>query len=78
MEEGSIGGFGDHVLHFLTLDGLMDNGDLKFRPMVLPDQYFEAASQYEQYETAGLNASHIKGTVLRLAQKIKVPVPQES
>jgi len=78
IEEGSIGGFGDHVLHFLTLDGLMDDGDLKFRPMVLPDQYFEAATQFEQYDAAGLNASHIKGTVLRLAQKIKIPVPQES
>lgn len=78
IEEGSIGGFGDHVLHFLTLDGLMDNGDLKFRPMVLPDQYFEAGTQYEQYDNAGLNASHIKGTILRLAQKIQVPVPQES
>mmetsp|Transcript_21269 Transcript_21269/g.27449 ORF Transcript_21269/g.27449 Transcript_21269/m.27449 type:complete len:731 (+) Transcript_21269:200-2392(+) len=78
IEEGSIGGFGDHVLHFLTLDGLMDDGNLKFRPMVLPDQYFEAATQFEQYDLAGLNASHIKGTVLRLAQKIQVPVPQES
>lgn len=78
IEEGSIGGFGDHVLHFLTLDGLMDEGNLKFRPMVLPDQYFEAATQFEQYDLAGLNASHIKGTILRLAQKIQVPVPQES
>ena len=78
IEEGSIGGFGDHVLHFLTLDGLMDDGNLKFRPMVLPDKYFEAGTQFEQYDAAGLNASHIKGTVLRLAQKIKIPVPQES
>ena len=73
VEEGSIGGFGDHVLHFLSLDGALDNGDLKFRPMVLPDAYFEAATQYEQYEMAGLNAHHIRGTVLRLAQKVEVP-----
>ncbi|KAL7451071.1 hypothetical protein ACHAWC_002917 [Mediolabrus comicus] len=73
VEEGSIGGFGDHVLHFLSLDGALDNGDLKFRPMVLPDAYFEAATQYEQYEMAGLNSHHIRGTVLRLAKKVEVP-----
>jgi 1-deoxy-D-xylulose-5-phosphate synthase len=77
VEEGSIGGFGDHVLHFLTLDGALDEGNLKFRPMVIPDTYFEAGTQYEQYEAAGLNAKHIKGTVLRLTKRIKVPVLQE-
>lgn len=77
VEEGSIGGFGDHVLHFLSLDGALDDGDLKFRPMVLPDTYFEAATQYEQYEMAGLNAHHIEGTVLRLAKKVEVPVLSE-
>lgn len=78
VEEGSIGGFGDHVLHFLSLDGALDKGGLKFRPMVLPDTYFEAATQYEQYELAGLNSHHIRGTVLRLAKKIEVPVLEET
>jgi len=73
IEEGSIGGFGDHVLHFLTLDGLMDDGNLKFRPMVIPDTYFEAATQYEQYERAGLNSEHIRGTILRLTKRMNVP-----
>mmetsp|Transcript_27103 Transcript_27103/g.50798 ORF Transcript_27103/g.50798 Transcript_27103/m.50798 type:complete len:526 (-) Transcript_27103:75-1652(-) len=74
IEEGSIGGFGDHVLHFLSLDGLLDDGDLKFRPMVIPDSYFEAATQFEQYDQAGLNARHIKGTILRLTKRMQVPV----
>jgi len=73
VEEGSIGGFGDHVLHFLTLDGLMDDGDLKFRPMVIPDAYFETGTQHEQYELAGLNAEHIRGTILRLTKRKKAP-----
>ena len=77
IEEGSIGGFGDHVLHFLTLDGLMDDGNLKFRPMVIPDTYFEAASQYEQYELAGLNSEHIRGTILRLTKRMNVPKLEE-
>lgn len=77
VEEGSIGGFGDHVLHFLSLDGQLDDGKLKFRPMVLPDAYFEAATQYEQYEMAGLNSHHIRGTVMRLAKRVDVPVLSE-
>jgi 1-deoxy-D-xylulose-5-phosphate synthase len=78
VEEGSIGGFGDHVLHFLALDGLMDDGGLKFRPMVIPDAFFETATQNEQYEQAGLNSEHIKGTILRLTQRLKVPVLEEA
>jgi 1-deoxy-D-xylulose-5-phosphate synthase len=77
IEEGSIGGFGDHVLHFLTLDGALDDGNLKFRPMVIPDTLFEAATQYEQYDQAGLNSQHIRGTILRLAKRLQVPVLQE-
>lgn len=66
VEEGSIGGFGDHVLHFMALEGLLDDGNTKIRPMVLPDRYIEHGSQKQQYETAGLSASDIEMTVLKL------------
>ena len=66
VEEGSIGGFGDHVLHFLALSGALDNGTLKVRPMVLPDKYIEAAGQNEQYEEAGLSSRFIENTALKL------------
>lgn len=66
IEEGSIGGFGDHVLHFAALEGMLDNGDVKMRPMVLPDRYIEHGSQTDQYEEAGLTAAHIEATALRL------------
>ena len=69
VEEGSIGGFGDHVLHFMALDGLLDTGDVRIRPMVLPDRYIDHGSQTEQYEEAGLSASHIQSTALRLLGK---------
>jgi len=78
VEEGSIGGFGDHVLHFLSLDGLMDEGGLKFRPMVMPDSYFETATQQEQYDQAGLNSQHIRGTIMRLTTRVSVPVLEEA
>ena len=66
VEEGSIGGFGDHVLHYLALQGALDDGNLKVRPMVLPDKYIETGSQNEQYEEAGLNDFFIEKTVLKL------------
>ena len=36
IEEGSIGGFGSHVMQFLSDRGVFDKG-LKFRSMILPD-----------------------------------------
>jgi len=72
IEEGSIGGFGDHVLHYCSLAGLLDDGKLKVRPMVLPDKYIEAAGQGEQYEEAGLSASFIENTARKLLGKQSV------
>lgn len=66
VEEGSIGGFGDHILHFAALEGMLDDGKTKFRPMVLPDRYLDHGSQTEQYEEAGLSARHIEATAMRL------------
>ena len=74
IEEGSIGGFGDHVLHYLALKGLLDDGSTKVRPMVLPDKYFEAGTQAEQYEEAGLNARYIEATALKLLGRDSAPL----
>uniref|UniRef100_A0A1J3H5Z8 1-deoxy-D-xylulose-5-phosphate synthase n=1 Tax=Noccaea caerulescens TaxID=107243 RepID=A0A1J3H5Z8_NOCCA len=65
VEEGSIGGFGSHVVQFLAVDGLMD-GKLKWRPVVLPDRYIEHGSPLDQLAEAGLTASHIAATALNL------------
>ena len=63
IEEGSIGGFGSHVLHFLAREGLLDKG-LKVRPMVLPDRFIDQDKPDAMYETAGLNASGTVATAL--------------
>ncbi|KVH87635.1 Deoxyxylulose-5-phosphate synthase [Cynara cardunculus var. scolymus] len=65
VEEGSIGGFGSHVAQFLTLDGKLD-GSIKWRPIVLPDNYVEQASPMEQLSLAGLTGHHIAATALSL------------
>ncbi|MBB5538653.1 1-deoxy-D-xylulose-5-phosphate synthase [Rhizobium giardinii] len=69
IEEGAVGGFGSHVLQFLTHEGLLDNG-LKIRPMVLPDIWMEQAKPEAMYAKAGLDRAGIVATVFRaLGQK---------
>ena len=58
IEEGSVGGFASHVLQYLALAGLLDNG-LKIRPMTLPDTFIEHDNPVKQYDEARLNAKHI-------------------
>jgi len=53
--------------------GLILQGKLKMRPMVLPDTFIEAGTQTEQYEEAGLSAGHIRASVLRLFDQTPVP-----
>lgn len=73
VEEGSIGGFGAHVMQFLVLEGFLD-GRLKFRPMCLPDRYIEHGTQAEQLAEAGLTASHIAATAAKVLG-VRSPAP---
>jgi 1-deoxy-D-xylulose-5-phosphate synthase len=58
VEEGSVGGFASHVLHFLAHQGLLENG-LKVRPLVLPDAFVEQAKPERMYADAGLDSAGI-------------------
>jgi 1-deoxy-D-xylulose-5-phosphate synthase len=71
VEEGSVGGFGSHVLQFLAENGLLDRG-LKVRPLVLPDTFIAHDKPERMYEIAGLNAPSIVQTAL-LALGLKQP-----
>ena len=62
IEEGSVGGFGSHVLQFLATSGLLEKG-LKVRPMVLPDIFVDQDKPAAMYEQAGLDADGIVKTV---------------
>ncbi len=69
IEEGSVGGFGSHVLTFLATEGLIDNG-LKVRPLTLPDEWTDQASPAAMYARAGLDRAGIVSTVFKaLGQK---------
>ncbi len=63
VEEGSVGGFGSHVLSHLAETGLLDRG-LKVRTMVLPDVFIDHDAPNKMYERAGLAAPGIVTTVL--------------
>jgi 1-deoxy-D-xylulose-5-phosphate synthase len=54
IEEGSIGGFGSHVMQFLSDRGVFDRG-LKFRSMILPDLFIDQDTPEKMYEVAGLD-----------------------
>jgi 1-deoxy-D-xylulose-5-phosphate synthase len=59
VEEGSVGGFGSHVLQLLTDEGALDSGVLKVRAMVLPDLNIDQDTQARQLALAGLDADAI-------------------
>ena len=63
IEEGSVGGFGSHVLQELADSGLLDRG-LKVRTMMLPDEFIDHDSPARMYEKAGLAAPSIVATAL--------------
>lgn len=63
VEEGSVGGFGSHVLHLLAQHGALDRG-LKVRSLTLPDRFLDHDLPKVQYDEAGLNATNIVASVL--------------
>jgi len=58
IEEGSIGGFGAHVMQALAEHGVLDRG-IKIRSMVLPDVFIDQDSPNAMYAKASLDAKSI-------------------
>jgi len=59
IEEGSIGGFGSHVMQTLAEHGVLDNGLVRVRSMVLPDVFLDHDTPAAMYGRAGLDAKGI-------------------
>ncbi len=62
IEEGSVGGFGSHVMQFLSDRGVFDKG-LKFRSMILPDIFIDQDTPEKMYEKAGLDSLSISNKI---------------
>ncbi|MFI4963955.1 MAG: 1-deoxy-D-xylulose-5-phosphate synthase [Caulobacterales bacterium] len=58
VEEGSIGGFGSQVLHYIANAQLMRQG-LTLRTLTLPDAFQDQDDMDRQYDLAGLNAADL-------------------
>jgi len=71
VEEGSVGGFGSHVLQHLAQSGALDGG-LKVRSMVLPDTFIDHDAPARMYDLAGLNANGIVDTVFKALGREKL------
>ena len=77
IEEGSIGGFGAHVMQFLAMAGFMDAG-LKIRPMLLPDRFVAHGTPAGMYEDAGLTAHHIVDMALSALGSNSATMPRRA
>ena len=58
VEEGSVGGFGSHVLQHLATSGALDHG-LKVRALAMPDQYLDQMAPAAMVKAAGLDSDGI-------------------
>ena len=63
VEEGAIGGFGAHVMQFLSEVGALDRTNFKIRSMILPDVFIDHDSPPVMYAKAGLDANGIVAKV---------------
>jgi len=69
IEEGAIGGFGSHVMQYLVEQGMLDNGMLRMRSMVLPDEFLDHDTPAAMYARAGLDAKSIVAKVFEALGK---------
>jgi 1-deoxy-D-xylulose-5-phosphate synthase len=58
VEEGSIGGFGSHVVAYLSRSGALDRG-LKIRCLAMPDRFVDQDKPEGMYAAAGLDSAGI-------------------
>ncbi len=58
VEEGAVGGFGSHVLHFLAEEGLLDGG-LRVRALTMPDQFLDHGDPEKTHAAIGIDAAGI-------------------
>jgi 1-deoxy-D-xylulose-5-phosphate synthase len=68
VEEGTIGGFGSHVVQLLAERGCLDDG-LAFRSLVLPDTFIDHDKPERMYARAGLDSQAIIAKVFEVLGK---------
>ncbi len=74
IEEGSVGGFGSHVMQFMSEAGLLD-GSLKVRSMVMPDIFMDQDKPEVMVSKAGLDK---KGIIKKVFEALGQEMPSQS
>ena len=77
VEEGSVGGFGSTVLHYMTNAGMLDLG-YPVRNVVLPDTYIDHGTPADQAAWAGLTGMDIAATAMKACGKEGIVLPTPS
>jgi 1-deoxy-D-xylulose-5-phosphate synthase len=72
VEEGSIGGFGSHVLAHLAATGALDRG-LKVRTLAMPDRFVDQNKPETMVAAAGLDSAGIVGEVFAALGRSQAP-----
>ncbi len=67
IEENAIGGFGSHILKYLSDNNLLHNS-LQVKTLCLPDYFIEQNNQDDMFTQAGLNAANIAQTARNILQ----------
>ena len=57
IEEGSVGGFSSHCLHFLSSKGILNKNEKEIRCLTMPDNFQDHATQNQQLAKAGLDVN---------------------
>lgn len=76
IEEGSMGGFGAHVLELAAKQGWLEHGRLY--PLTLPDEYQAQNTPAAQYDEAGLSAKKIADKAVEILNKGEAHVRRHS
>lgn len=63
IEEGSVGGFSSHCLHYLSSNNMLNNTKKSIKCLTMPDNFQDHASQSAQLKEAGLDVDGLIKTI---------------
>ena len=66
IEEGSIGGFSSHCLHYLSSNDMLNNTNKSIKCLTMPDNFQDHASQSAQLKEAGLDMDGLIKTIEKI------------
>ena len=66
IEEGSVGGFSSHCLHYLSSNDMLNNTNKSIKCLTMPDNFQDHASQNAQLKEAFLDVDGLIKTIYKM------------